>query len=257
MKNKKQAFLNYNKDFEYLIKRIEDVCNQAYIFNYPKSLFFVNKYEKAIINDYLKYYPNIKASYFSMINNAEQELLVIYQDNLINNDYSNLLKISYPTKFFNLNHRDVLGSLLGLGIKRNNIGDIMKVNDDLYVEVKKEISDLILDNLDKIGKSKVKLSIVDKEITRKQDFLSNQGVVKSLRLDNVVKLITKMSNSEVRDYLLGQNVKVNQIIKDDFSYIINNDIELSLKGYGRFIIEVNSIKKTKKDNYLLTYLKYI
>lgn len=256
-KSNKLAFLNYNKDYQYLLIRIEDVCNNAYIFNYPKILFFVNSFEKKIINDYLKYYPNIKANYFSNIINNEQELLVLYQDNLITNDFTTLLKISYADKFITLSHRDVLGSILALGIQRNNIGDIIKQEKYFYVEVKKDISNYIIDNLVKINNSKIKINKSEEIITRNQEYLSYQGVVKSLRLDNVVKLITNKSNNEVREYLLAQNVKVNQIIKDDFSYQIKENVELSLKGYGRYYLDISNIKQTKKDNYLLSYLKYV
>ena len=58
-----------------------------------------------------------------------------------------------------LSHRDFLGSLMGLGIKRETVGDIL-ISDKCYIFVKEEIADYIVYNLTKIGNKGVSVSIL-------------------------------------------------------------------------------------------------
>lgn len=60
-----------------------------------------------------------------------------------------------------MSHRDILGSILGLGIERHAIGDIIVKENIAYIIVMKDISDFILTNLVKVGKANVKVAHID------------------------------------------------------------------------------------------------
>lgn len=54
-----------------------------------------------------------------------------------------------------------MGSFIGNGLKRDKIGDILVKENSVFVFVKDEIVIYIVINIDKIGKEKVKCSIVE------------------------------------------------------------------------------------------------
>ncbi len=55
-----------------------------------------------------------------------------------------------------LSHRDFLGSLMGLGIKRNVLGDIVIKENTGYIFCLDSIADYIVQNLDKVRHTGVK-----------------------------------------------------------------------------------------------------
>ena len=60
-----------------------------------------------------------------------------------------------------MSHRDYLGSILGLGIDRSKTGDILVFDGSALCYVKKEISDYIASNIEKVGRNSVKAKVVD------------------------------------------------------------------------------------------------
>ena len=143
--------------------------------------FAVNLYEKYKLayekdipvfgNDF--YPPNVW-SYFQS-NMSSKEFLVqtfgLFDDAerrmiSFNNKYNeeaeiSCIKISNKSKFRKVNHRDYLGSILSLGIKRNKIGDLIVDNDKCYVAVSIEIRDYIINNLEMVANCPCKVEIVD------------------------------------------------------------------------------------------------
>ena len=74
-------------------------------------------------------------------------------------DYDSIISVLEITArdIDKMSHRDYLGSLMGLGIKRENIGDILPLEDRCYIFTKSDISGYIIDNLLKIGRHGVKI----------------------------------------------------------------------------------------------------
>ena len=88
---------------------------------------------------------------------SERKRVIIFKNDIEEfkiDDYISIIKISYNKKFGEINHRDVLGSIIGLGIKRECIGDII-VDEDIFVYVIKEMEHFIVNNLIKIGRVSV------------------------------------------------------------------------------------------------------
>src|SRR5690606_878913 len=68
-----------------------------------------------------------------------------------------LFEIIYPDKFVTIAHPQVLGSLLGSGVKRSKFGDIIIRDERIQFFVAKEIAEYIQLNVDRIGKTAVTL----------------------------------------------------------------------------------------------------
>nr|WP_232970446.1 YlmH/Sll1252 family protein [Salisediminibacterium selenitireducens] len=67
-----------------------------------------------------------------------------------------LFELQYPVKFATLEHPKILGSLTGMGIRREKFGDILSLDERFQVVVCHEIADYMSLNLDKVGKTKVR-----------------------------------------------------------------------------------------------------
>lgn len=257
-KNKIQSFIDHNKEYEKLILRVKDVIEQVWHLNSFKILYFVNEYQQQIIDACLNHYDNVHVSYHSQIINSEYKLATFYTDieQVKHLESAILCTFRYNTKFNELSHRDVLGSLMALKIERHHIGDIIVEDGYVYFEIESSLYDYIKTELTSVKKVKVQLNSIDYQITKKYDFIKLNGIVKSYRLDNIVKLITKQSSKETREYILQNNVKINQVNTDNFSKLCRDNDVLSLRGYGRYLLKIDEQRKTKRDNYVIEVLKY-
>ena len=134
-----------------------------------------------------------------------------------------------------LTHRDFLGSLIGLGIKRETLGDIIIKDNVGYLFCLESISKFIIDNLIKVKHTSVSCSICDNlpdnilpEPTQKTI------IVASLRLDSIISAVYNMSRSKSSALIDSEKVFVNGKLTVSSSKNIEiNDI-ISVRGYGRF-----------------------
>lgn len=160
-------------------------------------------------------------------------------------------------KFSSLSHRDYLGSLMGLGIKREVIGDIKVDDEGAYVFALKSISRYICENLQKAGRGSVKCTLMEiSELPKAQEkteicFSS----VASLRLDNIVSAAFNLSRSLSSQMIQNGAVYVNslQILKTDYN--IKEKDKIVLRGKGKVVVE-EIIGESKKGRIHINIKKY-
>ena len=189
---------------------------------------------------------------------CERKRVIIYNniDDLNINDYISVIKIDYNKKFGEITHRDVLGSLMGLGIKRECVGDII-VDDNIYVFVIKEMEKYVLNNLITIGKVSVNVNIISIDDIKNINFdkyIEDTIIVSSYRLDNIISERCAFSREKAKQYITLKNVKINGIVNVNPDYTVKIDDLISIHRFGRLIIK-EEINKTKKDKYVLRVLK--
>lgn len=258
-KNNLNQFIKHNKEYSELITRVEDIITYVLRLNSFKILYFVNENEREIIQACLNHFSNVECKFISKITNSDYYLAVFYHKD-ITVDFSSLTilyQAKFNPKFNELSHRDILGALMSLNIERHLIGDIVVKDNHLYFEVVSSLQKYLEENLTMIRRIKLNLKEAKKKVIKDQEYQEGQGIVKSLRLDNIVKLITKKSSKDTKEYILSQQVKLNQVIITNFSKQCQDNDILSLKGYGRYKLIINENKVTKKGNYSIKYLKYV
>lgn len=211
---------------------------------------FLTLEEQKIIEQKCKYYVFYPLE-------SERKRAIVSKNEITNKDFQiEILKITYNKKFGNIAHKDVLGAILGLGIKRECIGDII-VSDDIYVYAIKEMSSFIVNNLITIGKVNVivKLSSFDeiKDINI-DNYIEDEMLISSYRLDTIVSERTNLSREKAKQYVILKNVKVNGNININPDYIVKINDLISIHRYGRIIIK-EEIRKTKKDKIIIKVLR--
>jgi len=161
-----------------------------------------------------------------------------------------LFSIDYPVKFVTLEHRDILGALMNLGLKREKFGDILIGVDSTQLVVANEIADYVEMNLQTIGKASVRLNRIplSEQIKPKDEWDEATVTVSSMRLDVVIAQMYKLSRAKVSPLIEKGLVKVNWKTVDKTDFSIAEGDYISVRTFGRarvFAIE----GMTKKEKY--------
>ena len=160
-------------------------------------------------------------------------------------------------RFTEMTHRDYLGSLMALGIKRETLGDIIVTDKGAFIVALKSMAGYICNNLKRTGRGTVKCSISDLsalpagEDNGKDMFCS----VASLRLDCVVAAAFSVSRASAVEAINKGIVYVDsvQIMKTD--YMLSEKSKIVLRGKGKAVITEES-GKSKKGRLHLTVKRY-
>lgn len=157
-----------------------------------------------------------------------------------------------------LTHRDYLGSLMGLGIKREMTGDIIVKESGADIIIMKEIADFLLMNYEKAGRANLKLEITDITSldTGTVNIEEKRDTVASLRLDNLVSSVFGLSRGKAQEAIKTGFVFVNssQTQKPDMQ--LNEGDKLVLRGRGKAVLrEIQG--KTRKDRIYIIFDRYI
>lgn len=161
-----------------------------------------------------------------------------------------------------LSHRDYLGTVMGLGLTREQIGDILVEREEnpsscsCYMFCKRDKGELICD-LTRIRHTTVKGELVDFSCSGwKPSFRELSGSVSSFRLDAVLTVAIKASRSQGLALVQGGNVVVNgRSCTENAKKLQEGDV-FSVRGYGKFIFEKTS-SLSKKGRYRITLQQYI
>lgn len=215
----------------------------------PDEQYFLNLYCKD---------KEIILNYFGGKSEFERAIALISKVEVDLDFPVDILKITGNFKFEKINHRDYLGALLSLGIKREKIGDINVFDDGAEVFIHKDLSDYVIFNLNKIKHTGVQLYKVDLDSVREREQKLDEKYINvaSERLDVVVAEVYNLSRSESTKLIKQGNIKVNYVICDEQSKKLNEKDIVSVKGFGRFIY-CGFIRNTKSNRLVVLIKKYI
>lgn len=228
-------------------KRFNELYRRAYEKNYPCFTDFLNLDEQSTLARL--HLPCVK---FGGYENAERVIAAFGEAE--EDDFPiTILKIAPQNKKFAdaLTHRDFLGGLMSLGIKRELIGDIIADGSTAYVFCINHIADYICDSLVKIRRTSVTVC--------KADVLPD-GIIKppqeceitvtSLRADAVISAAYRLSRRESAELFEHEKVFVNSRAVTSGAYKIKDGDIISVRGHGR-IKYAETLRSTKKDRLVI------
>jgi photosystem II S4 domain protein len=161
-----------------------------------------------------------------------------------------LLSIEGNFLFDPANHRDFLGALLGTGLVRDKVGDILVLgNRGAQAIVVPELAEFLELNLTQVRSVPVKTRRTDWEAlqVRPPQTKSLTTVEASLRLDAVASAGFGMSRSKMVDLITRGEVRVNWKTITQSSFLLKTTDLVAIRGKGR--LTVGDITVTKKDRY--------
>lgn len=145
-----------------------------------------------------------------------------------------------------LTHRDFLGSVLALGIKREAIGDIFVSGNRCVLFCLSSVSNFIINELSSVKRTGVKCAFSDGlPENMKPSLHESEIIVSSTRIDALVSSVYKLSRASSEHLFKQQKIFVNGKIIERPSYIPKNGDIISVRGFGRFMFDEEK-RTTKK-----------
>ncbi|MBO5743291.1 MAG: hypothetical protein J6R68_03320 [Clostridia bacterium] len=258
MINKTKIILPSDDDeIKLMLSKACDLYNKAQKSTKPFYTKFLSPLEAAIVaNRFPK--NELELKLFGGYDDAERKVCAFYT---FEEDLSFplcTLHIKLKSKNTSLSHRDYLGSLLSMGLKREVIGDIVVQEGCAYVFCLEEIAHYITDGLLKVGGAGVTIekAALSDDISIKREYQMLSSTVSSLRCDAVIASALNLARSKACE-LIGRGLVTHNYeqLKSVSSPIKNGDV-LSARGYGKFKI-LTSGNLTKKGRIHIDICKYI
>ncbi len=230
------------------------------------STSFLDVRQQSILNRILSDSDGVNSVFYGGFETAERNILVFSPDFLGMSDFDltenyfkenpgdNPLTVLRLKKdsFSSVSHRDFLGALMGLGIKREMIGDIIVNDNGADVIVCKTISSYIKNELKSVGRASVSVKEIEfYELSNNINNIREDVInVSSMRIDNVISACFRLSRSESASAIASGNIYVNsaQILKSDKKVNIGDKIVYRTKG--KIVLkEISGVSK-KGRNFL-------
>ena len=157
------------------------------------------------------------------------------------------VEIRWAAKFAHVEHRDLLGSLLGLGMDRSFFGDLIALEDRPYLLALPEVASRLPMEWDKAGSTPIKVQLLEEAPEfepPKGDML--RDTVASMRLDCILASGMKTSRSRAAEIIRTGAVSVDHMPEERTDRVLEAGALLSIRGFGRIRVrEVGS--PTRKD----------
>ncbi|RSD28096.1 RNA-binding protein [Mesobacillus subterraneus] len=219
----------------------------------PKLTDFLDPREQQILATVIGKHPDVKWELFGGSPGTERKRAFLFPEYLEAKpeDFQiKLFGIDYAKKFVTIEHRQVLGSLMSLGLKRGKYGDILIDGDQVQFFAGAEIADYIRLQLESIGRASINLSELplEKAVAIEEDWQEMSTTVSSLRLDTVMSALFNLSRQKSQLLIQHGHVKVNWTAIENTAFECGEGDVISARGYGRAkMITIEG--KTKKDKY--------
>ena len=156
-----------------------------------------------------------------------------------------------------LTHRDFLGSVIGLGIERTKLGDILVRENEAFFFVSDSIGDYILENLGKVKHTHVVVERCDRVAAElAPHFAEERVVVSSNRLDAVLARVFNLSRELTARYISEGKVFVGGREIQSVSKGLKDGDVVSVRGQGKFIFDGEE-GTTRKNKLYIRIKRYV
>lgn len=185
---------------------------------------------------------------------SEAEKVILYSQTVPN---IKLFKVNcYKTD--KLTHPSIMGSLFDLNITSEMFGDIVNYNNNFYIYLLDNISDLVTENLKTVGTTPISLEEVDCNLLNdySREYETINLIVSSLRLDTIISKLSSCNREKVITKIKNQEILINDIPATKASSLLKQNDIFSIRKIGKFKFK-EIIGTTRKDNLIIEINKYI
>lgn len=237
-----------------LLRHMIDLMENALRSHQVQYSDFLDPYELKLTQGIANSISDLKME-ISQVSREDERRIVAFGPDYMDfsaNEELEVLKIESSSG--HLSHRGMLGSILGLGLARDRVGDISIHGDYAHVFVKREIANYLLVFLKKVGRSSVRVKPLHLEEYEPsvESFTAYETVVSSNRLDALVSAIYRMSRQKAKGLIESEQVKVNFKKETKSNIEVEEGSLISVRGFGRSIYG-GKLGKTKKDRLKISY----
>lgn len=201
--------------------------------------------------------------YFGGYPDAERKMLCYLPDYL---EESSLYEDDSPVvclraTFYDgddLSHRDFLGGLMGCGVERDVLGDILVSKGSCDFFVTEQIADYIQQNFISAGRTRLHIQPISLSQAQaaESEFLEIRDTLASLRLDSVISTGFRIGRSLASQYISAGKAAVDGLPCEKPDKTICEGMKISVRGLGK--IKVHSVSgQTKKGRIWVVIHRYV
>jgi RNA-binding protein YlmH len=192
--------------------------------------------------------------------NSERRRLVVYPDYFITETIPTALafvEISANSSA-SLEHRDYLGAITGLGLKREKFGDILVFERSCQMILEPELVQFLEQNLNQIASFPVTVNVIDSEQLNppQQRLKTIKATVASPRLDAIAAFGYSESRSQMAREIKAERVKVNWVAVNSPDLQLKPGDMISIRGRGRVLFQ-ETTGKSKKGRLGILLIRYL
>ncbi len=244
-----------------LLAKIWDKINTGLRKNIPANTCFLSQREQEMAR-FL--FGDLDGLYgFGGFDDCERKMLVYLPDYLDETYFQteDSPAVCLRATFYegdNPTHRDFLGALMGAGIAREAVGDILvhKGSCDFFVTT--EITPYVLQNFEGAGRTKVKLQQIsfDQVSIPQPETKEIRDTLASLRLDGVISSGFRVSRGVAAGYISASRVAINGLPCEKPDKPVEEGATVSVRGMGKILLKtVNG--QTKKGRISVVIDRYL
>ena len=239
-----------------LITRLCELTRRACDRGTPQFLDFLSPAERSVCERVSETTPLADISFVGGYPDAERTLAMISPRGCAYEIKPPITVLALEYKGTHLSHRDILGSIMGLGIKREKIGDILPENDPPVLFCDSVIAEYIINHLERAGKNRVTAKKTKIGVIAEQSKTQKSFTVKSLRLDSIMAEGFAVARSRAVEIIKQGSVYLNWIECSSPSKEVSQGDTITCRGLGRIVVsEIGG--KSKKDRTYVTIDRYM
>lgn len=228
---------------------------------------FLDMYQVSLVNSFMKKIDFENYILYGGFEDSERKVLIIYPEKyymtMIEKNYSKIIKVIR----INLNnedkgkysHRNYLGGIVKLGMKREKVGDILVSDDGADILVKEESAETLKKELGTLTRfENARIEIIELQDLRKQEIKLEELniIVPSLRLDNFVSDLARTSRSKAVQIIDSERVFINGQNETKVSKQVKLGDVITIRGKGRFVVKEFS-GSTRSGRTVVKIEKYV
>ncbi|MDO4531061.1 MAG: YlmH/Sll1252 family protein [Bacillota bacterium] len=228
----------------------------------PAFTDFMDRAKCARFRERMQGIRELRVTLFGGTEDCERQQMGFFSEEISSEEFPiRIIQIKRKSRKFgqsDLSHRDYLGSILGLGIDRGKVGDILVTEEGAVCFAAEEIAPYITAVLEQVSRT----AVVAEEVPFSAGVIPKRQTeivrltVASLRLDAVAAEAFHLARGKVQPLIQRELAQVNWNTVTNTSHPLQEGDLVSVRGFGRFrIIEIGG--KTRKDRTALEIEKYI
>ncbi|UWG95375.1 YlmH/Sll1252 family protein [Dehalobacter sp. DCM] len=236
-------------------------CEQRNILTHTR---FLNEQQRLTAQKMLLSMDNPRHLFWGGYERAERSVLIflpdyLEQEQIMCGDYDPLmyLRASYPPANI-LSHRDILGSLMGCGVKRDTVGDILVGDGHSDVVVLKEVESYISQTFESAGRVRLQTELItaEKLYVPEEKYILLRDTVASLRFDNIVAAGFGLSRTKAAENIESGRAALNRLENTHTDKMVGAGDIITVRGQGKItLFEVGNT--TKKGRVGIVIKKWV
>lgn len=266
--NKQQLLSEYKKQEDKIIlAQILDKIEFSKQREKLENTDFLDMYQISLVKSFLKKIEFSNYIFFGGFENSERKILIIYPDkynqDMITKNYNKILKVIriqlIEEERGKLSHRNYLGGIVKLGMKREKVGDILVSDEGADIIVKEETAETLKNELATLTRfENAKFEIIEYQNLREQIIKVEEIniIVPSLRLDNFVSDLARTSRSKAVQIIDSERVFINGQNETKSAKQVKLGDVITIRGKGRFVVKEFS-GSTRSGRTVVKIEKYV